>query len=282
MTNRILFRIVKNQQPLVATPDVSVREACRAMSERDAGSVLIVDKADGRLRGIFTGRDAVKLLAKGNDVASIAVGKAMTPDPVTLLPTSRAVEALRAMCEGGFRHVPVVSDGHIHGVVSRSDFKGMELEEFICRNTGLVASSLQNRPVEEVIQSRAPPVHAPDDTVQDACRTMSKRNCGAALVTDKRNCLKGIFTGRDAMRTLATAKDPAAVKLSKAMSRNPRSITGKSNAIDALRAMGDGGFRHLPVVDGDGKLVGVVSRSDFTGVELDRLEEEEHLKECIW
>lgn len=282
MTNRILFRIVKNQQPLVATTDEPVREACRAMSERDAGSVLVVDKADGRLRGIFTGRDAVKLLAKGGDIASIPVGKAMTRDPITLMPTSRAVEALRAMCEGGFRHVPVVSDGQIHGVVSRSDFKGMELEEFICRNTGLVASSLENRPLAEVIQNHKPPVHALDETVQDACRSMTKRNCGAALITDKRHHLKGIFTGRDAMRAIASAKDPAAVKLSKAMSREPRAIAPNCSAIDALRAMSEGGFRHLPVVDEEGKLVGIVTRSDFTGVELDRIEEEEHLKECIW
>jgi CBS domain-containing protein len=282
MTNRILFRIVKTQQPLVAATDEPVREVCRLMSERDAGSVLVVDKADGRLRGIFTGRDAVKLLAKGGDVGSIAVGKAMTRDPVTLLPTSRASEALRAMCEGGFRHVPVVSDGQIHGVVSRSDFKGMELEEFICMNTGLVAGSLEHRPLAEVIQRHQPPVHALEETVQDACRSMTTRKCGAALVTDKRQHVKGIFTGRDAMRMLATAKAPATVKLSKAMSRDPRTTTVDCNAMDALRAMSEGGFRHLPVVDGAGKLVGIVTKADFTGVELDRLEEEEHLKECIW
>ena len=44
--------------------------------------------------------------------------------------------------------------------------------------------------------------------------------------------------------------------------------------------MCDGGFRHVPVVE-DGKIWGVVSRGDFTGMELDRLEEEEHLWECI-
>ena len=52
-------------------------------------------------------------------------------------------------------------------------------------------------------------------------------------------------------------------------------------AIEALRAMDDGGFRHLPVAE-NGRILGVVSRSDFTGVEVDRLDEEEHLKEVIW
>ena len=48
-------------------------------------------------------------------------------------------------------------------------------------------------------------------------------------------------------------------------------------AIEALRLMWDGGFRHIPIVD-RGKLLGVVSRGDFKGTERDRLEEErEHV-----
>jgi len=44
--------------------------------------------------------------------------------------------------------------------------------------------------------------------------------------------------------------------------------------------MSDRGFRHLPVVE-EGKLVGVVSRGDFKGMEIDRLDEEDHLWECV-
>ena len=53
-----------------------------------------------------------------------------------------------------------------------------------------------------------------------------------------------------------------------------------ARAIDALRAMSDGGFRHLPVIE-DGRIWGIVSRGDFTAMEIDRLEEETHLWECI-
>jgi hypothetical protein len=45
--------------------------------------------------------------------------------------------------------------------------------------------------------------------------------------------------------------------------------------------MNDGGFRHLPVI-ANKMILGVVSWSDFTGIEIDRLDEEEHLKEVIW
>ena len=83
-----------------------------------------------RLNGIFTGRDAVRLLAEGKDAAATLLAKAMTPKPVTVAPDSHAIDALRAMSDGGFRHVPVTDNEKIWGVVSRGDFKGMEFEEF--------------------------------------------------------------------------------------------------------------------------------------------------------
>ena len=69
--------------------------------------------AQQRLSGIFTGRDAVRLLAKGKDAAATHLAKAMTPKPVTVAPDSRAIDALRAMSDGGFRHVPVTDNEEI-------------------------------------------------------------------------------------------------------------------------------------------------------------------------
>ena len=129
MTNRKLAYIVKDQKPLVLGLNETVQHACRLMGERRAGSVLIVD-TEVRLRGIFTGRDAVRLLAKGSHVATTHLGQAMTPNPVTIALESRAIDALKAMNDGGFRHVPVTENGRISGIVSRGDFKGMEFDEF--------------------------------------------------------------------------------------------------------------------------------------------------------
>jgi CBS domain-containing protein len=64
------------------------------------------------------------------------------------------------------------------------------------------------------------------------------------------------------------------------MTPNPITITPDSRAIDALREMNNRGFRHLPVIEG-GRICGVVSRSDFMGMEIDRLDDETHLEECI-
>lgn len=136
------------------------------------------------------------------------------------------------------------------------------------------------RKLAYIIKDQKPLLLARQETVQDACRRMWERRSGSVLVVDDQQRLCGIFTGRDAVRSLAECRNPAETALADAMTPNPVTITSDSLAIDALRAMSDGGFRHLPVVD-DGRIWGVVSRGDFKGMEIDRLDEEEHLWECI-
>jgi CBS domain-containing protein len=82
------------------------------------------------------------------------------------------------------------------------------------------------------------------------------------------------------VRALAEGKDAAMTTLAQAMTLNPVTITPESRAIDALRKMSDGGFRHLPVVENE-SIWGIVSRGDFKGTEIDQLDEEDHLWECI-
>jgi CBS domain-containing protein len=127
VTNRQLADIVRDQSLRILGEQASVQEACRCMWESRAGSVLVVD-AEQHLIGIFTGRDAVRALAEGRSAEATPLAHAMTRNPVTIDPTVHAIDALRQMSDRGFRHLPVVKDGNILGVVSRGDFKGMELD----------------------------------------------------------------------------------------------------------------------------------------------------------
>jgi CBS domain-containing protein len=79
---------------------------------------------------------------------------------------------------------------------------------------------------------------------------------------------------------LAEGKSPSRTRLVDAMTPHPESIAPGRSAIEALRQMQDGGYRHLPVV-ADGKVVGIVSRGDFRGLEQARLDEETGLWECV-
>jgi len=129
MTNRNLAFIVKDQHPLTMTADHTVQQACRRMAQRRVGAVLVTDKRH-HLCGIFTGRDAVRVLAAGKSAAETTLATAMTREPHTISPDQTAIAALRVMNDGGFRHLPVVADGKIVGIVSRGDFKGLELDLF--------------------------------------------------------------------------------------------------------------------------------------------------------
>jgi CBS domain-containing protein len=127
VTNRKLLDIVKDQKPLVLAELATVQQACRCMWERRTGSVLVVDDQQ-RLIGIFTGRDAVRTLAEGKNADVTTLAQVMTPNPITVTPESRAIDALRQISDRGFRHLPVVENERICGVVSRGDFKGMEID----------------------------------------------------------------------------------------------------------------------------------------------------------
>lgn len=123
---RRLSDIVLNQKPLLLSGTVLVSEACRLMAETQVGSVLIVDDQN-RLEGIFTGRDTVKrVVADGRDSTSTKLSEVMTPNPVCMPTDNSAIEALRMMWDGGFRHIPVVDNDRVVGVVSRGDFKADE------------------------------------------------------------------------------------------------------------------------------------------------------------
>ena len=82
------------------------------------------------------------------------------------------------------------------------------------------------------------------------------------------------------MPFIACWQSAAHTKLAAVMTRDPDTMPPGKTAIDALRLMEDGRYRHVPIVD-DGKVVGIVSRFDFSCIELDRLDEETGLWERI-
>jgi CBS domain-containing protein len=125
MSNRHMSEILHNQKPLTLPPTATVQEACKAMHKRRVGATLVTD-TDGRLVGIFTGRDAVRLHACGKDSTTTQLRSVMTRRPHTMPPGQTAIEALRLMRDGGFRHVPVVDGELLLGVVSHGDFRGLE------------------------------------------------------------------------------------------------------------------------------------------------------------
>jgi CBS domain-containing protein len=102
------------------TPRATVYEALRKMAEKDVGALLVVD--DGRLVGIFSERDyARKIALKGLSSKEALVKDMMTPS-VVCISTHRTVEdCMELMTTNRVRHLPVVEDDLLIGIVTIGD-----------------------------------------------------------------------------------------------------------------------------------------------------------------
>jgi CBS domain-containing protein len=107
----------------------------------------------------------------------------------------------------------------------------------------------------------------PATTVAEAATMMGERRVGSALVMDG-DALLGIFTERDIVRALGEHFDAAKHQVAEWMTRDPITVPPDTPAKDALKTMLDGGFRHLPVKDGE-QVIGVVSMRDLSGLEME-------------
>ncbi|HZE26992.1 MAG TPA: CBS domain-containing protein [Terriglobales bacterium] len=127
-------------------------------------------------------------------------------------------------------------------------------------------------------EAAAVPVEA---SVADAIRKMLHYHVGAVGVVDREGRVAGIFTERDVLRKLALSKlDPERTPVRDLMTTPVEMATQVTGAGEAMATMVERHFRHLPVVDGDGKLLGILSirnllewRIDGLTQELDSLEQ---------
>jgi CBS domain-containing protein len=120
MARRIVPDLVQNQVLTILSPTLSVREAAKAMAERNIGAVLVAE--GGRLKGICTERDvAHRVVAKGRDPNLTTIADIMTHDPAVIAPDERPAVALDIMRRIGCRHLPVLDGERIVGMLSIRD-----------------------------------------------------------------------------------------------------------------------------------------------------------------
>src|SRR5262245_64968385 len=101
----------------------------------------------------------------------------------------------------------------------------------------------------------------PTSTVAEAATMMGGRHVGSALVIEDDRAT-GIFTERDVLRALGSDFDAAHHPVADWMTHDPQTVDVSTDVRTARNAMLDGGFRHLPVLDG-GRLVGIISLRDI-------------------
>jgi CBS domain-containing protein len=132
MPERTVFQSIPQKHVLSLGPLATVREAACAMTRANCGSVLIMEPPD-RLLGILTERDLMnRVLARSLDPERTRVREVMTPNPRCIAPETPVSDAVLIMLERGFRHLPIVAEGHkILGVFSIRDAMPRELSAAI-------------------------------------------------------------------------------------------------------------------------------------------------------
>ena len=98
----------------------------------------------------------------------------------------------------------------------------------------------------------------PEQTVDEAVDLMRRQRVGCVLVCDG-DRLVGIFTERDLMHRVLAKGKPLTLPLAECMTPHPVTVHPKDSIAAAIRRMEEGGYRHLPVVNDSGRVVGVLS-----------------------
>jgi len=128
--------------------------------------------------------------------------------------------------------------------------------------TGVERSLLSDRVT--VLQPKPPIVVAANTTVGEVLRKLFKASIGCVLVVDDENNIVGIFSERDAVRRLGTqAQQVLERPISEFMTSDPECLVSDSKIAFAVHRMDLGGFRHGPIVDQEGKPIGVISVRDI-------------------
>lgn len=118
---------------------------------------------------------------------------------------------------------------------------------------------------------------AADDTLAEASAKMWRQQTGSLLIMEDGRLI-GIVTERDVLRTIGEGHDPKSVSLRDVMTSDVVTVKQDLSVRDAAQIMFDKWFRHLPVVDSDGNVVGIVSLRDLNGLVAQGMEEPDTLE----
>ncbi len=110
----------KGRQVFSISPSATIREAVHEMNEHGVGALLVME--EGRPVGIVTERDVLRrVVGPGLHASVTRVAEVMTTELVTIPSSMRVEEAMRLVTERRIRHLPVVDDGKLSGIVSIGD-----------------------------------------------------------------------------------------------------------------------------------------------------------------
>lgn len=131
MSERTVFQSMAQRHVLSVYSTATIYNAACVMTRANVGGILVID--NDKLLGIITERDLMtKVLAKAVNPAVTTVAEVMTPNPITVAPSTKVTDAVVMMIERGFRHLPVINEaGKILGVFSARDALPREINNAV-------------------------------------------------------------------------------------------------------------------------------------------------------
>lgn len=269
------------RNPEAISSDASIRDAAKQMETTGVGCLVIVD---GRQRptGLVTDRDlALRGLELGRDGAEVRVADVMSKLGAKAREATSVNTAVLRMGADGIRRLPVVdSHGRLAGIFSYDDAFGHVAE---CLSMAADVIRAQRPPgasepraqgdweVPTVRRYHQQPIALPADaSVHEVVDEMEESGAGTVVVIDAERRPIGIVTDRDVMsRVVAAGADPRATIVADIMSKDiafSRDDASLQHVLDYAKSRG---VRRIPLVDGGGRLVAIVSLDDVVA-ELNR------------
>ena len=121
--------LIRSQDLLTLDESASVLEAARAMTARSVGAILVTT-ADGRLAGIFTERDLMsRVVVPEREPDKIRLREVMTREVYSVGPDREVGDVRTELSQRHFRHLPVVVDGRVVGILSLRDLLRADIDE---------------------------------------------------------------------------------------------------------------------------------------------------------
>jgi len=128
MTVRSILN-TKGHQIMSVEPDAKLAAAVKLLAEKKIGAVLVMNQS--RLEGILSERDIVRVLGeRGADVLDEPVSEVMTRKVVTCKETDTVAELMEMMTKGKFRHLPVLENNKVVGLISIGDIVKRRVQEY--------------------------------------------------------------------------------------------------------------------------------------------------------
>ena len=123
------LKLHKNRQIWTISKDQSVRQALTLMSEKNIGAIIIVDSNDFPI-GIFSERDyARKIVLKGKSSKDTLLDEVMTKELITITKDNKIDQCMEIMTEKKIRHLPILEDKKIVGIISIGDVLKIMIKE---------------------------------------------------------------------------------------------------------------------------------------------------------